>query len=112
MVKDVNSKGRKFVISTYVFCVPGGKLNSVGLGYPALTETGSDTTITTDEWSLLYSPGAPSWLYNLKSDPMQDKNVASEHPEVARELHAMLVKHMYATKVEESTRQALMNITL
>ena len=43
---------------------------------------------------------------------MQEKNVASEHPEVARELHAMLVKHMYATKVEESTREALMNINL
>lgn len=110
MVKDINLKGRDFVISTHRFCAPGDKLNS--LGYPILTETGSDTTVTTDEWSLLYSPGAPSWLYNLKSDPMQEENVASEHPEVAQELHAMLVKHMYATKVEESTREELMSLKL
>ena len=57
--------------------------------------TSSDATITTDEWSLLYNvdPGE-SWLYHLPSDPKQEKNVINEHPEVAHQLHKLLVKFM------------------
>jgi hypothetical protein len=56
---------------------------------------GSDTTINTDEWSLIYSVDkGESWLYHLSSDPKQEKNVINEHPEVAREIHQLLVKFM------------------
>ena len=55
----------------------------------------SDTTITTDEWSLLYCPEpGHSWLYHLPSDPKQEKNVIDQYPDKAKELHQLLVKFM------------------
>ena len=55
----------------------------------------SRTTITTNEWSLLYSPEpGESWLYHLPPDPKQEKNIINQHPEAARELHQLLVKFM------------------
>ncbi|GAG93087.1 unnamed protein product, partial [marine sediment metagenome] len=75
-------KGREFVISTQPFSNTGTIIRSVdGLQRES---AGSDTTITTDEWSLLYSsePGQ-SWLYHLPSDPKQQKNVINEHTTVA-----------------------------
>ena len=57
-------------------------------------------TVTTEDWTLLYDtePGG-SELYNLKSDPKQEKNVISRHPDIARELHQLFVKHMRDTNV-------------
>jgi arylsulfatase A-like enzyme len=62
--------------------------------------TPSMATITTDEWSLLYGvePGG-SELYNLKSDPAQEKNVIAGHKDIARELHGLLVRFMHDTNV-------------
>ena len=55
----------------------------------------SRTTITTNEWSLMYSPEpGESRLYHLPSDPKQEKNIINQHPEAARELHQLLVKFM------------------
>ena len=58
--------------------------------------------MTTDEWTLLYNtePGM-SELYNLKSDPKQEKNVIKEQPEKAKELHQLLVKYMRETNISE-----------
>ena len=60
------------------------------------------TTITSGEWSLLYSPqeGA-SELYNLTSDPSQLQNVIGTRKDVAGELHQLLVKFMRETNVPE-----------
>jgi arylsulfatase A-like enzyme len=93
-VKDTSLKGREFTISTHPFANIRTIIRSVdGTERPALM--GSDTTVTTDEWSLLYStePGQ-SWLYHLPTDPKQEKSVINEHPEVAKELHQFLVKFM------------------
>jgi hypothetical protein len=68
-------------------------LNENGVKY-YLSED-SSVTVTTDEWSLIYSlePGV-SELFNLSSDPKQEKDVIDEHREVARELHQLLVTFM------------------
>ena len=94
MMQDTNLKGRDFVVSTHPFSNPMDIVREVDGQSRAVTQ-GSDTTITTDEWSLLYSiEEGESWLYHLPSDPKQEKNVISEHPDIARELHQLLVKFM------------------
>ena len=98
MMKDTSVKGREFVISTHPFSNPAQIIHSVD-GQERET-VGSDTTITTDEWSLLYSPEpGQSWLYHLPSDPKQENNVITQHPEVAQELHQQLVKFLRETNV-------------
>lgn len=91
-VQDSSVKGREFVISMHPFTNPSEAIRSVD-GRLRMT-VGTDTTITTDEWSLLYSIEGEPWLYHLASDPKQEKNVIHEHPEVAKELHQLLVKFM------------------
>ena len=73
----------------------------------------SDTTVTTEEWSLLYSsrPGE-SWLYHLPSDPKQEKNVINEYPDTARELHQMLVKFMYDHNVSADLIESRLELKL
>ena len=95
MMKDTSLKGREYVISTQPFSKPGQVTRQVD-GRERKMMVESDTTVTTEEWSLLYStkPGE-SWLYHLPSDPKQEKNVINEYPEIAGELHQMLVKFMY-----------------
>ncbi len=62
----------------------------------------TSVTVTTDEWSLIYAvdPGL-SELFHLSSDPKQEKNVINEHPEVAKELHQLLVKFLRETNVSD-----------
>ena len=111
MVKDSGIKGREYVITTHPFANPGVIIRSVD-GQERQTE-GSDTTITTDEWSLLYFPEpGQSWLYHLPSDPKQEKNVINERPEVARELHQLLVKFMYETNLSPELRDPRLKLKL
>ena len=73
----------------------------------------STTSVTTKEWSLLYSvdPGM-SELYNLKSDPRQQQNVISSRPEVAKELHQHLVKFMRDTSLSPHLLEARSKLQL
>ena len=59
-------------------------------------------TVTTEDWTLLYDtePGG-SELYDLKSDPKQEKNVISQHTDVARELHQLFIKHLRDTNLRQ-----------
>ncbi|KKK89964.1 hypothetical protein LCGC14_2727810, partial [marine sediment metagenome] len=93
MIKNKELKGREFVISTQPFTNAGAIVRSVD-GQQRET-VGSDTTITTEEWSLLYSiePGQ-SWLYHLPSDPNQQRNVITDHTSVAQDLHQKLVNFL------------------
>ena len=111
MVKDTSTKGREFVISTHPFANPGIIIRSVD--GQARETIGSDTTVTTDEWALLYSrePGE-SWLYHLPSDPKQEKNVIAEHPEVAKELHQMLVRFIYDYNLSAELRDPRLELKL
>jgi len=108
-MRELSTKGREFVVTTHPFSNPRQVIRSVD-GQERETE-GSDTTITTKEWSLLYHPEpGQSWLYHLPSDPKQEKNVIEGHPDVARELHQMLVKFMHDTNLPAELRDPRMKL--
>jgi arylsulfatase A-like enzyme len=98
-IKDPSTSGREFVVSTNPFCNPGDSVHFVDNWRRRI---GEDllTTVTTDEWSFLYSvePEA-SELYHLPTDPGQMKNLIEEKAEVAQEIHELLVKFMLDTKL-------------
>jgi arylsulfatase A-like enzyme len=55
-------------------------------------------TVTTEEWALICSPqGRASELYDLRADPRQERNVLHEQPEIARDLHAALLRFLETT---------------
>jgi arylsulfatase A-like enzyme len=112
MTRDAKLKGREFVISTQPFSKPGQITRQVDDRERQMTVE-SSTTITTDEWALLYStkPGE-SWLYHLPSDPKQEKNVAAQHPDVARELHQHLVTFMHEYNLSPELRDARAELKL
>ncbi len=58
------------------------------------------TTITTGNYSLLYSPEqGQSKLYDLSLDPGQQKDIISDRPDVAKALHQCFVNFMRDTDV-------------
>jgi arylsulfatase A-like enzyme len=101
MVKDKSRKGRKFVISGGPFTAPPDKNGEVP-GRASHLLPGWDTTIITEEWSLLYSVKEPAQLYHLPSDPKQEKNVIKDHLEVAKEIHSYFVKFLKDNKTAEN----------
>lgn len=111
MIRDTNLKGREFVISAGPFSNPADTASLVD-SQRRLDIAGSDTTITTDEWSLLYSVTGEPLLYHLPSDPEQEKNIVSERPEVAGELHQLLVKFMYETNLPSHLREPRLELRL
>ncbi len=111
MLRDTGTRGREFVISTHPFSNAAQIIYSVD-GQPRET-VGSDTTVTTDEWSLLYRPEeGNSRLYNLASDPGQQKNVINENAQVARELHQLLVKFMTDFNLAPELREPRLELKL
>jgi arylsulfatase A-like enzyme len=86
--------GRDYVISSHPFMNAGDVIASVDdVGRP--TTHDSSATITTSDWTLLYSTEAGlSELYNIKDDPKQEKNIIKQHPDVAQDLHNILLKFM------------------
>jgi arylsulfatase A-like enzyme len=98
-VYDPQATGREFVVSTIPFANPGDRVRSVDNVSRSLM-SGLVTTVTTQDWSLLYSvdPGK-SELYHLGTDRQQANNVIRERPDVAEELHGLMVKLMRDTHV-------------
>jgi arylsulfatase A-like enzyme len=109
--KDTTTMGREYVITTHPFANPGVIIRSVdGI---ERTTVGSDTTITTDEWSLLYFPApGESSLYHLPSDPGQETDVIAQHPDVARELHGKLVEFMNENNLAAEMRDPRLKLEL
>jgi arylsulfatase A-like enzyme len=99
MMRDKNMENREFVVSSIPFANPGGRVRYVDHVFRNLMAP-QVTTITTEEWSLLYSsePGK-SELFHLPSDPQQLKNILVERPEKAKELHQLLVNFMHKTNL-------------
>lgn len=100
-IQDPAAEGRDFTISSIPFANPGESIRSVDnisrvIGAPLIT------TVTTSDWTLLYTttPGM-SELYDTASDPAQEKNVISSRPEVAAEIHQLLVDFMKETQVPD-----------
>ena len=100
-MRDSSLSGREFVVSSIPFANPGDPVRSVDNFLRSLLDPPA-TTITSGEWSLLYSPQEGiSELYNLASDPSQQENVISENLDDAREIHQFLVKFMRQTGVPD-----------
>ena len=70
-VRGDSMSGREFNVSTIPFANPGDDVRSVD-NIKRLLATGVVTTVTSDDWALLYSvdPGV-SELYDLRADPSQ-----------------------------------------
>jgi hypothetical protein len=51
-------------------------------------------------------------LYHLASDPKQQKNVISEYPDKARELHQLMVKLLRETNVPQEELEPRLELRL
>ncbi len=112
LARDTDLEGRKFVVSGHPFINPGGITRAVD-GRSRRILAASETTITTNEWSLIYSLEAnQSLLYHLPSDSKQEKNVINKQPEVARELHRMLVEFMRETNLSPQLLEPRLELRL
>ena len=104
-VYDHSQPGRDFAVSTVPFANPGDAVDSVdnvrrNLGMAPVT------TVTTDEWSLLYSiDEGMSQLYHLPSDPRQKVDAIGSNPDIARSVHERLVKFMSDTNLPDTLRK-------
>ena len=110
--QDPTTKGYEYAISTHPFANRGERTRSVdNVSRPMVA--GLVTTVTTDDWALLYTvePGM-SELYNLARDPTQKCNVIKEEPDAARELHQLLVKFMRDTNLAEHLMQPRLELRL
>ena len=88
--------GRDFVLTAEPMASPGDRVRSVDdIGRPL--GDWQVITVTTQEWSLLYSPErGKSQLFHLPSDPGQTCNRISQDRHVANELHRHLLEFMDA----------------
>ena len=71
------------------------------------------TTVTTGEWSLLFSPDdSRSELYHLPTDPSQQNNVISSQIGIARDLHQRLVGFLRDTNVAPALMQSRLDLRI
>ena len=79
-------EGRSHVMTAMPLANPGDKVEVVDDLMRTVVEW-QPVTITSSDWSLLYSvPGEPVELYDLRVDPKQANNVAEKHPDVIASL--------------------------
>ena len=73
----------------------------------------SMVTVTTEKWSLLCDcETGGSELYDLSSDPNQEKNIISGNTDVAGELHQQIVKFMRDTNVPQRLQEPRLELRL
>jgi arylsulfatase A-like enzyme len=100
-IDDATTSGREFTISSIPFANPGDPVRSVD-NFLRMLKAPTVTTITSGNYSLLYSPEeGQSKLYDLSLDPGQQKDIISDQPDLGKELHQYLVKFMRDTHVAE-----------
>jgi arylsulfatase A-like enzyme len=112
MAKNPSLYGRDYVISAPPFANAGDTIQYVD-NIPRPAGQATSATITTSEWALLYDPTPGfSKLFNLETDPNQEKDVIKEHPEKAKELHQMLVKFMRETNLAAPLIEARLKLSI
>ncbi len=101
-MNDPSTNGRDYTVTTVPFANPEDDVHSVDSVRRRLVHSSTVTTVTTDEWSLLYSDEeGRSELYNLKSDPSQLNNIISAEAETAKDVHRLLVEFMRETNLPD-----------
>lgn len=89
LVTGAEQPGRDFVVTTMPLTNVGEQVRVVDGAIRGMDEY-QPATITTAEWSMLYSArGDPVELYHLPTDPGQQHDVAPRHPEVVEALHGL-----------------------
>jgi arylsulfatase A-like enzyme len=92
---------------------PGAPTFAVAGCYPTRKNLVSSLAVWTDEWCLMYSPLAGlngSELFHRPSDPLQQRNVIAEQPQIAQELFDKLIGWLKRLRVSErGKRQLLFN---
>ena len=111
-MRDNSFLGREYVVSSLPFANPGDPVLSVDNFLRDLKDP-PVTTVTSGEWSLLYStaPGV-SQLYNLNTDPQQLDNVIERHTDIAGDIHKLLVEFMRENEVPERLLQPRLELRL
>ena len=100
-MRDGATRGREFVASSIPFANPSDPVKSVDNLLRPLSDY-PVTTVTSGEWSLLYSPEeGVSQLCHLPSDPSQARNVVETHKDIAGGIHQLLVRFMRETGLPE-----------
>ncbi len=51
-------------------------------------------TVRDTEWKLIINPDREDELYNIKKDPMEQKNLIGSEPDIEKELRKLAEKHM------------------
>ena len=98
-IHNTSMPGREFTITTVPFANPGDSVNSVD-GIRRRLQASPVTTITTDQWSFLYSMDeGMSELYDLRSDPKQKENLIYGRTDIARDVHNYMLKFLSDTNV-------------
>jgi arylsulfatase A-like enzyme len=111
-IKNNSLGGREFVITTHTFENPGDDVATVD-GRPHPLVKYADSTVTTDEWTLLYAvEQGLSELYHLPSDRRQEKNVIAKNPDIARSLHKILVNFMRETNVSQRSLEPRLELRI
>jgi arylsulfatase A-like enzyme len=96
---DPNTPGHEYIVTSHFLGNPGELVRMVDDNTRKLTMA-TTPTITTSEWALLCAvePGL-SELYDLRTDPSQEKNVIKQYPDKARELHKLFLEFLKETNV-------------
>jgi arylsulfatase A-like enzyme len=112
VMKDLSRPGRDHVFTACPF-INAGDTDQLVDHLLRRCVVPSMTTITTDKWSLLYDcePGG-SELYDLSSDPDQQKNIIDKNKDVAKDLHKLLLKFMKDTSVPQRLQQPRLELKL
>jgi arylsulfatase A-like enzyme len=109
---DTTLNGREFTISSIPFANPGDPVRSVD-NFLRMLKVPTVTTITSDRYSLLYSPEpGQSRLYDLSQDPGQEKDIISNQPQTAHELHQYLLKFMRDTQLADYLMQPRLKLQM
>jgi len=111
-MKDPSLAGREYVVSTSAWANAGDSVRIVDDHSRGMAKA-AGSTVTTEQWSLLYAvePGL-STLYNLMSDPKQEKNVIVERQDVAHELLQLMIKFMRETNVDARLMEQRLELRL
>ncbi len=84
-----------FVTSWAIVHQPGETVSRAVDGTERVVLSPRPSTIHERDWTLIYSvAGDEVELYHTATDPQQQHNVAREHPDVARRLHARFLRFL------------------